>query len=109
MPADVCIYGLNLIMPLMTDNLFKYPPLCLEYFKFSVRLSEMYPEKICQLPERLLRSMLYSVELGLTSLGQDIFGLCCDFLNHVGVHICKMGPPEPGRSILKPFLKVTTL
>ena len=31
--ADVCLFGLNIIMPLMSAELLKFPSLCLQYFK----------------------------------------------------------------------------
>lgn len=33
--SNVCLYGLNIIMPLMTMDLLKFPSLCLQYFKVT--------------------------------------------------------------------------
>ncbi|VVC37258.1 Hypothetical protein CINCED_3A011540 [Cinara cedri] len=34
-PGDVCVYGLQIILPLMTIDLLKFPTLCLQYYKVS--------------------------------------------------------------------------
>ena len=44
--ADVCLYGLNIIMPLMSAELLKFPNLCLQYFKTITFVCEIYPEKV---------------------------------------------------------------
>ncbi|XP_021938443.1 exportin-4-like, partial [Zootermopsis nevadensis] len=85
--ADVCLYGLNTIMPLMTVDLLKFPSLCLQYFKMITFVCEIYPDKVCQLPMDLLKNLLSSIELGLTTFGQDIIILCSDFIQVLGTHI----------------------
>ena len=63
--ADVCLLGLNIIMPLMSAELLKFPNLCLQvskkfrhqinsnccsqYFKTIAFVCEIYPEKITSL------------------------------------------------------------
>ena len=47
--ADVCLYGLNIIMPLMSAELLKFPNLCLQYFKTITFVCEIYPEKVLSL------------------------------------------------------------
>ena len=44
--ADVCLFGLNIIMPLMSAELLKFPNLCLQYFKTITFVCEIYPEKV---------------------------------------------------------------
>ena len=44
--ADVCLYGLNIIMQLMSAELLKFPNLCLQYFKTITFVCEIYPEKV---------------------------------------------------------------
>ena len=44
--AEVCLFGLNIVMPLMTLELLKFPSLCLQYFRTVTLVCEIYPEKV---------------------------------------------------------------
>lgn len=47
--------------------LFQFPTLCNQYYKLITFICEIFPEKIPQLPEDLFKSLMYSLELGMTS------------------------------------------
>ncbi|KFM64442.1 Exportin-4, partial [Stegodyphus mimosarum] len=64
--ADVALYGLSIIMPLMSAELLNFPSLCLQYFKLITFVCEIHPDKIFQIPENLFKQLLSSVQLGLT-------------------------------------------
>lgn len=85
--ADVCLYGLNFIMPLMTLDLLKYPVLCTQYYKMITFVNEIYPQKVTQLPEDLFRKLIAYVELGLTHFGSEILMSCLDFIQVLATHI----------------------
>nr|CAD7589622.1 unnamed protein product [Timema genevievae] len=105
--ADMCLYGLDIIMPLMTIDLLTFPSLCLQYFKMVTFACEIYPDKVCKLPLNLLKSLLMSLELGLTSFGQDVIILCCDFIQVMGTHIYLYNIRDlPVHDLLRPFLKL---
>ena len=66
---------------LMSEDLLKFPSLCLQYFKFITFLCEIFPEKVISLEPGLQVNLVNSLQLGLTSLGVDsVFTLCCDFI-----------------------------
>lgn len=90
--ADVVLYGVNIVLPLMTQDLlkvrililnglngsshfggfnpvfaFQFPSLCNQYYKLITFICEIFPEKIPQLPEDLFKSLMFSLELGMTS------------------------------------------
>ena len=44
--ADVCLYGLNTVMPLMTAELLRFPALCSRYFKLITFLCEITPTRV---------------------------------------------------------------
>ena len=46
--AEVCLFGLNIVMPLMTLELLKFPSLCLQYFRTVTLVCEIYPEKVSE-------------------------------------------------------------
>ncbi|KAK3925728.1 Exportin-4, partial [Frankliniella fusca] len=78
--SDVVIYGLNIIMPIMSADLLKYPELCSQYYRTIMYLVMTIPDKVCSLPSDLLKRMLASVEIGLVAFGCDIMQLCCTFI-----------------------------
>lgn len=107
--ADVVLYGVNIVLPLMSQDLlkvnpftasiqawfflsvslitldlflqpvlwanidpalwcfFQFPSLCNQYYKLITFICEIFPEKIPQLPEDLFKSLMFSLELGMTS------------------------------------------
>jgi len=106
--ADVCLLGLNIIMPLMSAELLKFPNLCLQYFKTITFVCEIYPEKVTQLEPGLQKNLVASLELGLTAIGVDaVFTLCCDFIQVLGCHMIRQKlQASPIYQPLRPFLKL---
>ncbi|XP_037079811.1 exportin-4-like [Pollicipes pollicipes] len=105
--ADVCLYGLNTIMPLMSAELLRFPALCLRYFKLITFLCEITPVRILDLPESLLDNMLSSVRLGLTEYGPEASALALDFLHQLTSHVVLNHLPAEHRvrQALRPFVK----
>ena len=63
--------------------------------------------KVCQLPIDVFKNLITSVQLGLTTFGNDIISLCCDFLQVLCtyVYVNKLHA-TPVYETLRPFLKV---
>ncbi|XP_049678750.1 exportin-4 isoform X3 [Accipiter gentilis] len=76
--ADVVLYGVNLVLPLMSQDLLKFPSLCNQYYKLITFICEIFPEKIPQLPEDLFKSLMYSLELGMSSMSSEVCQLCLE-------------------------------
>ncbi|XP_048350674.1 exportin-4 isoform X2 [Sphaerodactylus townsendi] len=87
--ADVVLYGVNLILPLMSQDLLKFPSLCNQYYKLITFICEIFPEKIPQLPEDLFKSLMYSLELGMTSMSSDVCQLCLEALTPLAEQCAK--------------------
>jgi len=106
--ADVCLFGLNIIMPLMSAELLKFPSLCLQYFKTITFVCEIYPEKITSLNPELQKNLVASLELGLTSVGVDtVYTLCCDFIQVLGCYMVRQNKVDtPVYEPMRPFLKL---
>eukprot|EP00124_Ichthyophonus_hoferi_P002300 Ihof_evm3s151 gene=Ihof_evmTU3s151 len=99
--ADVVLYGLTIIMPLMTEKIFNYPNLCSHYYKLVSFLSEVYPEKVATLDPTLLQSISYSLNIGLASYPHyvgNITDLCLDAIEALAKHAAEQthsGQPLP--------------
>lgn len=48
-------------------SLSQFPSLCNQYYKLITFICEIFPEKIPLLPEELFKSLMFSLELGMTS------------------------------------------
>lgn len=105
--ADVCIYGLNFIMPLMTLELLKYPQLCTQYFRMITFICEFYPDKVCELQTDLLSKLLQSIQLGLTNFGSDVVTWSLEAIQLLATNIYKRSLQSSQMYIvLLPFLKL---
>uniref|UniRef100_A0A674PNH5 Exportin-4 n=1 Tax=Takifugu rubripes TaxID=31033 RepID=A0A674PNH5_TAKRU len=87
--ADVVLYGVNIVLPLMTQDLLKFPSLCNQYYKLITFICEIFPEKIPQLPEDLFKSLMFSLELGMTSMSSEISQLCLEALSPLAEQCAK--------------------
>lgn len=105
--SDVSLFGLNFIMPLMTLNLLQFPSLCSQYYRLLVLISDIYPEKIFNLPQDLSQQLLNSVELGLTRFSSDITQICLDFIQSMAVYFYRNSlQNSPLALVMKAFLKL---
>ncbi|XP_033118145.1 exportin-4-like [Anneissia japonica] len=84
--ADIVLYGLNIVVPLMDLELLKFPDLCSQYYKLVTFICELYPEKVTVLSQDLFNSFMASLELGLTNFGGDVAKLCFDAIASLCVH-----------------------
>uniref|UniRef100_A0A8C2NUP6 Exportin-4 n=1 Tax=Capra hircus TaxID=9925 RepID=A0A8C2NUP6_CAPHI len=78
--ADVVLYG--------------FPTLCNQYYKLITFICEIFPEKIPQLPEDLFKSLMYSLELGMTSyplkiMSSEVCQLCLEALTPLAEQCAK--------------------
>ncbi|KAL3883791.1 hypothetical protein ACJMK2_030022 [Sinanodonta woodiana] len=105
--ADVVLYGLNTMIPLMSVELLKFPSLCLQYFRLITFLAECNPEKFSSIPDDLFRSLMYSVELGLSSFGTDITKLCLEAMTSLATFVFQSNlVGSQIHNILQHFLKL---
>ncbi len=79
---------------LLVCNLYKYdffafqfPALCAAYYRVITYIGEIYPEKVCTVSTDLFKSMMASVEIGLSSYGADICKLCLELLCSLATEI----------------------
>ncbi|KAL0622511.1 LOW QUALITY PROTEIN: Exportin-4 [Plecturocebus cupreus] len=70
--ADVVLYGVKLILPLMSQDLLKFLTLCNQYYRLITFICEVFREKIPQLPEDLFKSLMYSLKLEMTSMSSEV-------------------------------------
>ncbi|EDO32428.1 predicted protein [Nematostella vectensis] len=107
--GDVTLYGLNIILPLITVELLKFPSLCEEYFKLSTFVCEVYPEKVVALPDGLFHNMMSTLEVGLSNYDSDISKMSLESVASLIEHFFKEmreNPPQRMLEIVRHFLRL---
>ncbi|CAL1532791.1 unnamed protein product [Lymnaea stagnalis] len=79
----VVIYGLELIVPLMSAEMLKFPVLCSCYFRLISFLSDLHSEKFCQLPQQLFNNIMASIELGFNSYIPQTVSMCLTTVSYL--------------------------
>ncbi|KAI8147321.1 armadillo-type protein [Fennellomyces sp. T-0311] len=67
--ADVILFGVNVIIPMIDLEMLKIPGLCQQYIKLISNLIEFFPDKLAALPVELFNNLMASLEFGV---GHDI-------------------------------------
>lgn len=96
--ADVVFYGVNIVLPLITDDMLKYPRLCRLYTNLISDLLEFFPEKLSQLPPELLASLLKTLTFGIentfTEVAEATYAAIIALAVHVKYNEAAQGNPQ---------------
>ncbi|KAF9349546.1 Exportin-4, partial [Mortierella sp. NVP85] len=65
LPSTVVFSGINILIPMIKDNMLKIPRLCTLYIRLISRLVESYPERLVELPSDLLNNLMASLKYGI--------------------------------------------
>lgn len=87
-PVDVVLFGFHLIIPLINQELMKYPKLSGEYFKLVTFVCEVYPEKIKCLPLGLFQNFMASIQMAISDYGADSAKCSLDALSSLAKYYC---------------------
>lgn len=107
--ADVALYGLHVIIPLMSSDVLMFPVLCSEFFKLTTCVCEMYPEKMSSLPDALFKNLMASLEVGLVNYGSDITKMSLEALSSLAAYCFEEFQKNlkiAAHEILRHFLKI---
>ena len=70
--AAVVLAGLHAVIPLLTEELLKFPKLCHQYFSLLAHMFEAYPGKVAALDHETFATLMRTLEFGLTHSDVDI-------------------------------------
>ncbi|VAH16318.1 unnamed protein product [Triticum turgidum subsp. durum] len=79
--AEVIYVGLDIVTPLISLDLLKYPKLSRDYFVLMSHLLEVYPEKVAHLNRDAFGRITGSLEFGLRSQDGDVVERCLTAVN----------------------------
>ncbi|CDS07016.1 hypothetical protein LRAMOSA09539 [Lichtheimia ramosa] len=63
--ADVVLFGVNVIIPMIDLEMLKIPNLCQQYVKLISNLIEFFPDKLIGLPTDLFNNLIASLGFGV--------------------------------------------
>lgn len=92
--TDIVFFGLQQILPLMTQGLLQFPTLCSQFFEFIGFMMDTYPDKVCVLPFELFNSLIESLKFGMchhdTKVSQcSLYGLASIAQEHLSSQVLK--------------------
>ncbi|CAB3362620.1 Hypothetical predicted protein [Cloeon dipterum] len=85
--VDICIFGTEVIAPLLTTELLQFPQFCLKFYAMVTFTAEAYPERMSTVPDSLLVPIMTAINLGLTAYGPEVCSQCCDFIGSMSLHL----------------------
>jgi len=107
--VDICIFGTEVIAPLLTTELLQFPLFCLKFYAMVTFTAEAYPEKMATVSDRLMAPIMSAINLGLTAFGAEVCSHCCDFIGSMATHLSTY--PQlantPFANYMHDFLKVS--
>jgi hypothetical protein len=77
----VIYVGLDIVTPLISLDLLKYPKLSRDYFVLMSHLLEVYPEKVAHLKRDAFGRIIGSLEFGLHNQDGDVVERCLTAVN----------------------------
>ena len=69
---SVVLAGLHATIPLLTEELLRFPKLCRQYFALLAHMLEAYPAKVAALDAATFATLMRTLEFGLTHADVDI-------------------------------------
>ena len=92
--TDMIFFGLQQILPLMTQGLLQFPSLCSVFFDLIGFMNDTYPEKVCALPYELFNNLLESLLFGMSHhdasvAKSSLFGLASIAKEHLSSQALK--------------------
>ncbi|KAF9437381.1 Exportin-4 [Entomortierella beljakovae] len=64
-PSTVVFSGIDILIPMIKENMLKIPRVCTLYIRLISRLVESYPGRLVELPESLLVNLMASLKFGI--------------------------------------------
>uniref|UniRef100_A0AAF5Q5W4 Exportin-4 n=2 Tax=Wuchereria bancrofti TaxID=6293 RepID=A0AAF5Q5W4_WUCBA len=91
--SRVALIALEMLLPIMEDDLLKLPLLCRKFYRFILYFTEMAPQTLESLPEALFVSIIECLRHGLRSdFGQEISLISAETVTEVVSYFTRLTP-----------------
>ncbi|CAK5080251.1 unnamed protein product [Meloidogyne enterolobii] len=85
--AKVSLHGLEILLPMMSEDLLKIPLLCTSFFRLLIFISDIAPEAIVQVSEQMLNGFLGCVQSALdNTFGIERVRSALEIVNNFASH-----------------------
>ncbi|VDK73552.1 unnamed protein product [Litomosoides sigmodontis] len=89
----VALIALEMLLPVMEDDLLKLPSLCRKFYRFILYFTEMTPQSLESLPEALFSSIIECLRHGLKSdFGPEISLVSAETVAEVASYFARRTP-----------------
>ncbi|KAI8377732.1 armadillo-type protein [Radiomyces spectabilis] len=102
--ADVILFGVNTVIPMIDLEILKIPAICQQYIKLISNLIEIFPDKLAGLPSELFNNLIASLEFGLRHDIDDIKILTLHAIAPLAMWTHKQGLDHANVDFIKPAL-----
>ncbi|KAM3720138.1 Exportin-4 [Dirofilaria immitis] len=91
--SRVALIALEMLLPIMEDDLLKLPLLCRKFYRFILYFTEMTPQSLENLSETLFVSIIECLRHGLKSdFGQEISLISAEIISEVASYFARHTP-----------------
>lgn len=70
--AEVVLFGINIVIPMVDLQMLKIPTLCQKYIRLICRLIETFPDRLSALTPSLYDNLMNSLEYGIQHVISDV-------------------------------------
>ncbi|KAF8937303.1 armadillo-type protein [Dissophora ornata] len=107
-PSTVVFSGINILIPMIKENMLKIPRLCTLYVRLISRLVETYPGHLVELPTDLLNNLMASLKYGIDHNILEVTHLTFQAITALALYACNAPNTNAAlRPHLDEFLKLT--
>ncbi|KAG0369922.1 armadillo-type protein [Gamsiella multidivaricata] len=87
-PSTVVFSGINILIPMIKENMLKIPRLCTLYIRLISRLVESYPGSLIELPNDLLNNLMASLKFGIDHNILEVSHLTFQAITALALYAC---------------------
>ncbi|KAI1319628.1 Exportin-4 [Mortierella claussenii] len=88
LPSTVVFSGINILIPMIKENMLKIPRLCTLYIRLISRLVESYPGRLIELPSDLLNNLMASLTFGIDHNILEVSHLTFQAITALALYAC---------------------
>ncbi|KAF9106574.1 Exportin-4 [Mortierella sp. GBA35] len=113
LPSTVVFSGINILIPMIKENMLKIPRLCTLYVRLISKLVESYPGRLVELPGDLLNNLMASLKFGIDHNILEVSHLTFQAITAMALYACNASLHHSAdylaglRPHLDEFLKLT--
>ncbi|GJJ69908.1 exportin-7 [Entomortierella parvispora] len=88
LPSTVVFSGINILIPMIKENMLKIPRLCTLYVRLISRLIESYPGRLIELPADLMNNLMASLKFGIDHNILEVSHLTFQAITAMALYSC---------------------